>query len=444
MKQPLAKLGYAVLFVVLLPALLYGWARQTESLVPLPLPAWPALPFAAAGAILLCGGMWQLWRDGGGLPMNAFPPPRLVTTGLFRLLPHPIYTGFTLLCIAASLQLRSASGLYLVTPVVALGAAALALGYERPDLIARFGPAARRPIALLRPLAPLWPPLRNAAQRIANSWREWRIGPVRVINHGFYAGLGTLLGLCLITAATPPALAWPVFFTVLAGIAGAGLWAQLVEGSPRLLRPYGFYGGLLGVTLACALFDARFLLWGAHSLAGPVVQACGRLRCLVQGCCHGAPCGAAAGIVYRRPESRVTRIAHLDGVPLHATQLYSILWNAATFFVLASLWRAAAPLQLISALWLILNGIGRFVEEAYRGEPQTKSFAGLHLYQWLAIASVLGGILVSCASRVPAAPPLSLAQVNLPLALAGFLVTSFALGVDFPASNRRFARLTSA
>ncbi len=442
MKQALAKLLYAALFIIGLPALLIFWARHTESLIPWPLPGWPALPFAAAGAFLLLGGMWQLWRTGGGLPMNAFPPPRLVTTGLFRLLPHPIYTGFALLCVAAALAWRSSSGLYLVTPVVVLCEAALVLGYERPDLLARFGPNARRPLAILRPLAPLWPPLRAVAELVANSWREWRIGSVRIINHGFYAGLGTFLGLCLITAATPPPLAWPVFFTLLAGVAGAGLWAQFIEGSPRLLRPFGFYGGLLGVTLACALFDARFLLWGAHSLAGPIVQACGRLRCLVQGCCHGAPCAAHAGIVYRRPESRVIRIAHLDGVPLHATQLYSILWNAATLLALAALWHAAAPLQIISALWLILNGAGRFVEEAYRGEPQTRSFAGLRIYQWLAAASVLGGIAVSCATGVPTAPPLTLAHLNLPLALAGFLLTSFALGVDFPGSRRRFARLT--
>jgi prolipoprotein diacylglyceryltransferase len=242
--------------------------------------------------------------------------------------------------------------------------------------------------------------------------------------------------------ATGPGLAGPVLITVLGGVVGAGLWAQFIEGSPRLLRPFGFYGGLLGVIATCALFPQVWLLWAAHSLAGPWLQALGRLRCLVQGCCHGAPAAEGVGIVYRRAESRVVRIAHLDGVPVHATPLYSILWNIFTGMMLMRLWVCEAPLNVIAAAWLILNGLGRFVEERYRGEPQTRVIAGLRFYQWMAVASVLGGIVVSCAPGVAYAPPLRLDEMNLPLALAGFLMTSFALGVDFPGSGKRFARLT--
>ena len=71
--------------------------------------------------------------------MNAFPPPRLVTRGPYRLVRHPIYVGFTLGCLGLSLAFRSASGLLLVTPTVALASAALVLGYEGPDLRRRFG-----------------------------------------------------------------------------------------------------------------------------------------------------------------------------------------------------------------------------------------------------------------------------------------------------------------
>ena len=287
-----------------------------------------------------------------------------------------------------------------------------------------------------------WSAIRRGTEAIANSWREWWFGPVRVINHGLYAGAGTFVGLCLITAATGPALAGPVLLTVMGGVVGAGLWAQFVEGSPRLLRPFGFYGGLLGVIATCALFDEVWLLWAAHSLAGPWVQAFGRLRCLVQGCCHGARTEEEIGIVYRRAETRVTRIAHWNGIPVHATQLYSVLWNVFTGAILLRLWVCGAPLNLIATVWLMLNGVGRFAEEAYRGEPQTLVLGGLRLYQWLAIASVAGGAVVSCAQGAGPAPALEWAQVNVPLALAGFGLTSFALGVDFPSSERRFARLT--
>jgi hypothetical protein len=50
----------------------------------------------ALGVALVLGGWHALWVHGGGLPMNAFPPPKLVTRGVFALVPHPIYFGFCL------------------------------------------------------------------------------------------------------------------------------------------------------------------------------------------------------------------------------------------------------------------------------------------------------------------------------------------------------------
>lgn len=589
----MVKVAYGAVFVVLVPALLAVWAHFTAPLIALPVYGNRTLAIlaGAAGLALMLAGMWQLRRRGGGLPMNAFPPVRLVTTGVFRWIPHPIYSGFVLLCWGASMYAGSASGLWLVTPIAALCCASLVLGYERVDLENRFGEAwaraalllppneSRRPYAregaqvLLTLVAPwmllygvtgefaprflhssdlisestyfaailvpfvarearavrrfaiqgwialvvffatvwtipaarpdahllwamlaagalsagrlvgrwfawawvagvgisclvtgmhtavdvaaaalagvmilhyerCWAAIRTVTEAVANSWREWHAGPMRIINHGFYTGLGTFAGLCLITAATGRSLTGPVLITYLAGVVGAGLWAQWVEGSPRLLRPYGFYGGLLGVTIACLFFKEAWLLLGAHALAGPWVQGIGRLRCLVQGCCHGQRASTGVGIIVRRAESRVTRLAGLGGVPIHATQLYSLLWSVLTGLVLARVWAAGAPLNLVGGLWLILNGIGRFAEERYRGEPQTKNAGGLHLYQWLAIGSVLGGVAVTCIPGVEEAPALAWSKVNVPLAAAGFMVTSFAMGVDFPASNRRFARLT--
>ena len=89
---------------------------------------------------------------------------------------------------------------------------------------------------------------------------------------------------------------------------GAALWAQYVEGSAQLLRPYGFYGGLLGGTLgamAAPLFHTSpWMVLAVFSVSGPSAQAFGRLRCLVQGCCHGSPAPDAVGIRYVHPRSR--------------------------------------------------------------------------------------------------------------------------------------------
>src|SRR5581483_10458128 len=119
-----------------------------------------------------------------------------------------------------------------------------------------------------------------------------------------------------------------------------------------------------------------------------------RFRCLVQGCCHGAPTDEKRGICYWRPESRVCRIANFANVPLHPTPLYSMLGNVAIGIILGRMWSAGAAPSLIVGLYLVLAGMARFVEESYRGEPQTPMVRGLRLYQWFALMSLFAGALV--------------------------------------------------
>ena len=61
----------------------------------------------------------------------------------------------------------------------------------------------------------------------------------------------------------------------------------IIEGSPALLRPLGFYGGMIG-TSVCGVAAARLSgasVWQVLStlaVAGPWIQGIGRLRCPVR------------------------------------------------------------------------------------------------------------------------------------------------------------------
>lgn len=634
-----SKVLYGGFFALALPVLPVLWAKASTAAVQVPLRASLPLGLAlsAAGALFVVLGMAALWIHGKGLPMNLAPPPHFVTQGVFRLLLHPIYTGFCVLCVGVSIAAGSASGLWLVSPLVALGCAALVLGYERHDLRQRFGDAMVNPHAILpadedRPptaverircylsvllpwvflyeavvsagvphdavsayipfehhlpiwewtelfyascyvvtaLAPLvagsardlrrfavrgllamsvvfpiylviplvaaprpfvpqgalgelltweraldtpgaafpsfhviwallaaevfvgrmpalrwlwrgwallvaascvttgmhaivdvlsgfltialvaratgvWRSVRDSSERICNSWKDWRLGPLRVINHGAYAGMAGFAGVLITQTLAGPESASAIFLAVVAGLVGAGLWAQFIEGSPVLLRPFGYYGGLLGTilgSLAAPLTgSSAWLLLAAFGVSGPWIQAIGRLRCFVQGCCHGRPAPESIGIRYVHPQSRVTRLTPWAGVPIHATPLYSILWNIVTGVALARLWTLHAPLHLIAGLYLILNGLGRFVEEAFRGEPQTPVIARLRIYQWMAIGSIVAGALLTALGLSAPAPAPQLSLTSLFPAFAFGAMCWFALGVDFPHANRRFARL---
>ncbi len=299
-------------------------------------------------------------------------------------------------------------------------------------------------------LAAAWAPawwnlMRRCAERVANSWREWRIGPVRIINHGVYAGAAAFAGVLISAALAGPEHVGSLAVCAGCGLLGAAMWGQALTGSRVLLRPFGYFGFVLGAAaglVGLGLAGLDLLTPGAAIVTGaPWAQAIGRARCLVQGCCHGAPCGAETGIVYTRPQSRVVFVAGLGGVPVHPTPLYSIAGNVVIALLLARLWSVHVPATFIGGAYLILAGLLRFVEESVRGEPQTPTVGRLRIYQVLAIASVVAGMAVSAVPSEPVSASLRLDTVTWVLASASALVFAFAMGIDFPRSSRRFARL---
>ncbi|MCK4920063.1 MAG: prolipoprotein diacylglyceryl transferase [Bacteroidales bacterium] len=292
----------------------------------------------------------------------------------------------------------------------------------------------------------IWYFLKNTSEKIANSWQEWVIGKVRIINHGFYIGIGVFFAILLAGILSGKIYAWAILVFAFIGIVFSGLWAQIVEGSEKLKRPFGYYGSLVGIPFGClAVWAMGVNVWviiGVASVVMPWVQAIGRFRCLVNGCCHGGPVdNPRIGIRYFHFRSRVSRISGMKGELLHPTQLYAILWLFIVGFILLALWNNRFPASFISGIYLILTGIGRFVEEAYRGEVQTKILKGLRLYQWIAIISLVIGIIMTTIPTEQIVIISGFGWETLAAAVLGGLFAFFAMGVDFPYSNKRFSRL---
>ena len=96
----------------------------------------------------------------------------------------------------------------------------------------------------------------------------------------------------------------------------------------------------------------------------------------------------------------------------------------------------------ITGLYLLLNGIGRFIEEYFRGEVQTPYWLGMRIYQWIAIINMIVGAIFTCLPS-PNMIGFHLSIESFYWSVAFGLSVIIAYGVDFPNSNRRFARLTS-
>lgn len=392
-------------------------------------PLWLLLPFVATAKPAPDGGLltalMRLERSGDG-PATALP----AFHAAWAVIAAPVYArrwpslGWLWWVLVALIAWSCvATGMHAALDVAAgLGAAALVLRAERA-----------------------WDAVRAWAERVANSWREATLGPVRFLSHSVWAAAGAWCGLALFLMTAGRANLWPGLALTAVSIVGAALWAQAIEGSPQLLRPYGYYGAALsavaGFVIADLLGADGWLLAGGFAVGGSVTQALGRGRCLVQGCCHGAACDERIGIRFTHARSRVTRLSNLGGVPLHPTQLYSMGWMLLVAAALLRLWTLRAPLPFIVGAYFVLVGLGRFVEEHLRGEPQTAVRWGLRVYQWLAILFVVAGAAVMTVPGAPA-PPLSLPVPSDLLAVTGFAVLAYAAyGVDFPRLNARFSRL---
>lgn len=401
-----------------------GWLAMV-----LILPMYVLLPLVAAAKPVPGDGFlsmvmrWERLRD---QPVTAFPAFHVVWTVLAAVVltrrwPRlRVLWGASVLAVAASCV---TTGMHSVLDVLA--------GLLTALVIVR--------------IEQVWGVIRDGAERIANGWQEWTVGPVRCINHGLFAAAGSLGGLTLMITLAGPSQAWALLGLAAASVVGAALWAQLVEGSSQLLRPYGYYGSVFGtmagVVVAALLGADAWLLWAAFAIGGSLAQAIGRGRCLVQGCCHGAECPEWLGIRYHHPRSRVTRLSTLGGRPLHPTQLYSAGWMLLVTAILVRLWLLSAGLQFIVGVYFLLTGVGRFVEEHFRGEPQTAVWLGFRLYQWLALGSLVFGAVLTAAGWTPAPGPAIPTRGTL-LGVLGFtMVTYIAYGVDFPGVNRRFSRL---
>ena len=131
--------GYVVVFWIALPAAIWfaaSWGDTRLELVQSPHGSgWLVV---AAGSALLVWSWVVLWRDGGGLPISALPPPRFTSRGPYRCVRHPGYLGFNIGLLGVGIVAGSPTLSCIIAPAfLPLWLAYAAL--EERGLIRRFG-----------------------------------------------------------------------------------------------------------------------------------------------------------------------------------------------------------------------------------------------------------------------------------------------------------------
>ena len=270
------------------------------------------------------------------------------------------------------------------------------------------------------------------ASRLPERWV--RVGP-----GGRWAGF-TVCGI----AGLAVALAWTLAVAVAAGrpawlvpvLAGAMVGAllavaageALVAGHPRLVCFHAEMAALVAAAGLLAL--ARQPVLASLDVAAPglaVFLACGRVGCLIAGCCHGRP--AARGVRYGArhvAEGLPVEYAGVTLLPVPALEAGAL---AALAVVATAVVLGGAPPGAALAAYLLAHVAVRFWLEPLRGDAGRPHLAGLSEAQWTAVAVVAAAGLAAAAGwpAVPAAPT---------LAAAAAVIAGVALAAARPGDGR--------
>lgn len=158
------------------------------------------------------------------------------------------------------------------------------------------------------------------------------------------------------------------------------------------------YGGILGGILAGGLYGRyagldflEYFDLMVPSLA--LAQGFGRIGCFLAGCCYGKATASFLAVTFH--ESAFAP----NGIPLIPTQLYSSGLDFLNAIVLLILAEKSRQKGVVAGAYLVLYSVGRFILEYFRGDLERGSIGILTTSQFLAIFTLVAGIILLTPSQ---------------------------------------------
>jgi hypothetical protein len=216
--------------------------------------------------------------------------------------------------------------------------------------------------------------------------------------------LAWVLALALVARRGLPL--WPMAAVALAAMGtflALAAVTKVVTGEERLVYYHHEVAALAVAALALWLLgrpvreylDATILGVGAF-------LACGRIGCLLVGCCHGRP--ARVGARYRDEHAAAGFTPYYVGVRLFPIQAVESLW---VFFLVAVgaalVWSDRVPGTAL-VWYVVAYDAGRFVFEFARGDPDRPDRGGFSSAQWLSVLLTVAVVVAGWIGWLPVRP----------------------------------------
>jgi phosphatidylglycerol:prolipoprotein diacylglycerol transferase len=154
-----------------------------------------------------------------------------------------------------------------------------------------------------------------------------------------------------------------------------------------------YYGGLIGATIAAAIYLLwkKLPVWKIADVLAPSIalgSVFGRIGCLLNGCCYGRACNLPWAITFPADNP-----LQPPTFPVHPTEIYDALLNFTLYVFLAWLFRRKKFDGQIFATYLILYAVCRSIVEYFRGDyPADHVHNGLTSAQLVSIPIFIAGL----------------------------------------------------
>jgi phosphatidylglycerol:prolipoprotein diacylglycerol transferase len=215
----------------------------------------------------------------------------------------------------------------------------------------------------------------------------FKIGPITVHGYGLMVALGLLACYPILASdarrkgldGLASNLASLYLWMLIAGYVGGKLfyvWSspgefEHTKATKGLLATLGngfvFYGSLIFCLPTLWWWLKKRSLPVLDSIdtmifAAPVMLGFGRVGCFLSGCCHGCRTNSFLAVEFDKGQG-------LTGVPIHPAQLYETVGCAVVFAIMWFWARHRSPWPgFVTALYLVLYGVERYVVELFRGD----------------------------------------------------------------------------
>jgi hypothetical protein len=126
---------------------------------------------------------------------------------------------------------------------------------------------------------------------------------------------------------------------------------------------------------------------------------CGRIGCLMVGCCHGRP--HRWGVCYRKEHADAGFTPYFVGVRLFPVQAVESLWVFCIAVAGVSFVLSGHPPGTALAWYVVTYDLGRFCFEFLRGDPDRSYLWGFSQPQWISLLLMCGVVWAEMAGVLP-------------------------------------------